>query len=292
MLGFMTLKLAKEYVFPVYSHTRCVASLFQFSFSHLFFSDSTADVAPHVPRSSSLDNLRTYGGYVESKNQRSEIPHSPNPPLYSPSPHGTRRSFSSIDLTVVTSHPLPPPKDYVQTKVPAASSPDSRSGYEIARSCRYNAQLTQSLKLYSLYHIWTMLAVCFEMLSLAGMEYHPSPSAHSHDINFPAPKKKIESCRRMIISGLSYDWSRHALGRPLLRKIFSSLSHIGDLQTLSTITCTLGGASATAYYLDQSKLYTTQSLDRMLFRYADILHRWQCHVEATEVFTILRNSSH
>jgi hypothetical protein len=258
------------------------------------------------------------GGYSESKNQRSEIPLSPNPPsLHVPPSHGTRRSFSTIDLTLATSQPpLPSPKrDYFQTRT--VSSPSSatvtssvaaaafylRSGYEIAHSCRFNAHLTQSLKLHSLYHIWTMLAVCFEMLSLAGMEYHPSPSApqlllNSSSVEEVAPreKKKIESCRRMVISGLSYDWSRHALGRPLLRKIFSSLSNLGDLQTLSTITCTLGGARATAYYLDETKLYTTQSLDRMLLRYADILHRWQCHVEATEVSKYIsddfsRNSS-
>jgi hypothetical protein len=264
---------------------------------------------PHnIPRSGSLNNLvSAYGGYNESKNQRSDLPLSPNPALYPsllpPLPtHGTRRSFSTIDLTMATNH-LPPPspkRDYFHTtntplssSAPPSSSASAsfylRSGYEIAHSCRFNAQLTQSLHLSSLYHIWTMLAVCFEMLSLAGMEYHPSasvlPTLTSDESTFPthAPKKKIESCRRMVISGLSYDWSRHALGRPLLRKIFFSLSHIGDLQTLSTITCTLGGARATAYYLDQAELYTAQSLDRILLRYADILHRWQCHVEATEV---------
>jgi hypothetical protein len=272
--------------------------------NHALLSHNIASTS--LPRSGSLNNL-SFGNYSRGGAGESESKGSapPLPPLPPPS---ARRSQSTIDLTLATTASaatqllLPSPLTR-QTKLPTppSSSPPSssassftlRNGYEIAQTCRFNAQLTQLLKLSALFHIWTMLAVCFEMLSIAGMEYQPpssstppSPPGEAlviSDSDPLEPNKKIESCRRMVISGLSYDWSKHALGRPLLRKIYRSLANLGDLQTLATITCTLGGARATAYYLDEAQLYTSQSLDRMLLRYADILHRWQCHVEATEV---------
>jgi hypothetical protein len=291
------------------SDSNLIATNYAFSQTH----KTTA--AASLPRSGSLNNLSfgNYhrggggGGESESKGpERSQF--SPLPP-----PQSTRRSHSTIDLPLAAINApavtrLPPPSpltkhQYSQSKPPTPASVSSsvpslspssfslRNGYEIAHTCRFNAQLTQLLQLNALFHIWTMLAVCFEMLSIAGMEYHPSaarPQLGTEDDSDGnggdlEPNKKIESCRRMVISGLSYDWSKHALGRPLLRKIYRSLANLGDLQTLATITCTLGGARATAYYLDEAELYTSQSLDRMLLRYADILHRWQCHVEATEV---------
>lgn len=300
VLGFMTQKLAKAYSFAVCSSTRQDESSFSLPYIRSF-SDLSANRDPHfykhvsglsdsnlssyipsashhIPRSGSLNNLSMenigFGtrGFGESKVQ-----------IDVSSAHATKRSISTIDLTMTTTHPptSPPPKQNFGQKV-AAPVLHLRNGYEIAQTCRYNAQLAQSLKLASLFHIWTMLAVCFEMLSLAGMEYHPS-KVSSVLLNDDNSTKKLESCRRMVISGLSYDWSRHALGRPLLRKIWRTLSHIGDLQTLSTIACTLGGPHATAYYLDEPNKYNPKALDRMLLRYSDILHRWQCHVEATEV---------
>lgn len=307
VLGYITQKLAKAYAFALSSNNRHIFSFFFINPSRSL-PNFSGDRDPHfyklvnglsdsnlnsyvppvnpLPRTGSLNNLSVESiefdprGYGESKVHITE-----NTP-YMPPRHMTRRSLSTIDLTLsnslVPSSPGPK-REFGQKTGPLFQL---RNGYEIAQTCRYNAQLAQTLQIASLFHIWTMLAVCFEMLSLAGMEYHPSKQSTGPIFDGADSTKKLESCRRMVISGLSYDWSRHALGRPLLRKIWRTLSHIGDLQTLSTITCALGGPRATAYYLDEPTKYNPQSLDRMLLRYSDILHRWQCHVEATEVIQL------
>ncbi len=63
-------------------------------------------------------------------------------------------------------------------------------------------------------------------------------------------------------------------------------SIVSDLQTMATVTCTLGGAAYVALLLGEEAaagMHTALSLNRMLLRYADLLHRWGLHVQAAEV---------
>lgn len=75
----------------------------------------------------------------------------------------------------------------------------------------------------------------------------------------------------MMKCGLSKSWDTHPLGRPLFRRIFEHLGIIGDLQTVATIICTLGGATVVANLLDEPELYSSQKFDRILQRYGSLL---------------------
>jgi hypothetical protein len=133
---------------------------------------------------------------------------------------------------------------------------NSQSGEEISWTFRYNARLADHYKEYSLGHVWKMLSVCFDVMSVTGYG----------DETIQSGSNKKESCRRMVMSGLSTGWGSHALGRPLLRGLFRHLCNVGDLQTAATITCCVGGAKVLAYLLDEPSLHTSLSLDRMLLR--------------------------
>jgi hypothetical protein len=127
----------------------------------------------------------------------------------------------------------------------------STNGKLIAAACRRNSELASKIKDESVGHIWNMLATSFEMMVLTSF-------AQTYD--------KIESVRVKVRCGLSKSWDQHPLGRPLLRSIFMHLSSVGDLQTLATVICTLGGASAVASLLDDPDKYTPQKIDRVLQR--------------------------
>lgn len=130
-----------------------------------------------------------------------------------------------------------------------------RNGADIASTCRFNATLAASLADDSLANMWLLLGVCFDMLVITGYL----------DEAFETEDGK-ESCRRMVKSGLLRDWSKHALGRPLLSRVFTHLAQMGDLQTMATITCICGGAKATALLLGEAAVHTPLSLDRILLR--------------------------
>jgi hypothetical protein len=131
-----------------------------------------------------------------------------------------------------------------------------RNGADIATTCRLNASLAASLADDSLANMWLLLGVCFDMLVITGFL---DESSETEDVK--------ESCRRMVMSGLLRDWSKHALGRPLLSRVFTHLAQMGDLQTMATITCICGGAKATALLLGETAIHTPLSLDRILLRY-------------------------
>ena len=145
----------------------------------------------------------------------------------------------------------------LQQQMVKSDMPAIRNGADIAGTCRYNAALAASLSDDYLANTWLLLAVCFDILVIT--EFLDESAAEVRDTK--------ESCRRMVMSGLLRDWSGHALGRPLLSRIFSHLGRVGDLQTIATITCICGGAKAAAFLLGDSATYTALSLDRILLRY-------------------------
>lgn len=125
------------------------------------------------------------------------------------------------------------------------------NGKAIAEACRHNAELAMKTKNEPIGHIWSMLAACFELMVMTSV-------AQTYD--------KIESVRVKARCGLGKTWTEHPLGQPLLRQIFVHLGSIGDLQTVATIICTLGGAVIVAQLLDDPTLHTASSLDRILLR--------------------------
>ena len=70
--------------------------------------------------------------------------------------------------------------------------------------------------------------------------------------------------------GLSRDWTVHSLDRPLLKRVFSHLRSNGDLQTLATLICSVGGAREGLMLSDEALAGGT-SLDKILVRYANLL---------------------
>ena len=90
---------------------------------------------------------------------------------------------------------------------------------------------------------------------------------HHHQQHQPqSHTSTLDSCRIMVTCGVSRDWTVHSLGRPLFSRVFAHLQRAGDLQTLATLICTVGGARVLALMLGDEALYTSCSLDKILLR--------------------------
>ena len=184
----------------------------------------------------------------------------------------------------------------------------------MSQACATHADLAKAFQDNQLAHIWHLLSVSLQIMSITKFElrFHMdgiiSPNEeHKSNLNSfpekkrdslnerivrrgqrpnylsltsPASKQSLESCRIMVSCGVSKDWTVHSLGRPLFNRIFTHLRRVGDLQTLATLICTVGGPQVMAAMLGDNTLFTSYTMDKFLIRsasfhsYFNILHSY------------------
>lgn len=139
----------------------------------------------------------------------------------------------------------------------------------IAATCRANAAAAMSLEMVSISHMWSLLAVCLNMLHVISRA--------------ECAVDRLERCRFQVKTGIGKGWRDHTLGQKLLKRVMKQLISEGNLQGICTVTCVLGGPEYVAALLDNDKRFSASRLNCLLGCYIDVLHMWGCHRQAVEV---------
>ena len=148
---------------------------------------------------------------------------------------------------------------------------------EKAEACRKNAWVAQTVNENAISRLWVLLSVSINSMRSDNIDDSPMAVAS--------------------ITNGSKSWMSSAIGGQSLLKIMKYLQQIGDIQTLATIICILGGCDSCAALLDNCRMSSEdigasftnlQSLDsiylhRTLLGYSEVLRRMGLQEVATEI---------
>ena len=187
-----------------------------------------------------------------------------------------REHEESVDKVSLKASSDGPREASVKTRTPATKAP-SRSLLSTsspstgilpveanvrAKVCRYNSVLAQSFRLSDIERLWSLLAVSFDVMAL------------------PAAEGGL----------LNSSWRKNVLGLALIRKLIDALQVKGDLVTVASVVCVLGGSEAAADLLSAQRENPHESnrsscvvFDGILLSFAELLRRWGLLARATEV---------
>lgn len=143
----------------------------------------------------------------------------------------------------------------------------------VSLACATNSALASTFQDHQLSRVWHLLSMSMKIMAITNFILYdpaeapaPAHSVASRQRSQSQVSAQLDSCRIMVSCGVSKDWTVHSLGRPLFNRVFSHLRRVGDLQTLATLICTVGGPRVMALMLGDRTLYTSCSLDKILLR--------------------------
>jgi hypothetical protein len=171
-----------------------------------------------------------------------------------------------------------------------------------ADACKFNASLAAKYGLRDASQLWNLLSISLSTMAISV----PQLSADA----------KIENtCAQRRSAGLQRSWRDSAIGQLLLQQVLHLCERTGDIQTLATAVCVLGGPAHVAILLagnhpyfsscsirsmyepvkmSQETLKLQTRYNSVLHAYANILHQWGHFVLCAEVcvpFFVVRISS-